>query len=122
MAAEVVYKKAQIIDADSNKACNLTHCLIRQARYDEARNILENVWRGNYAGSEDPKTRNRVEELLVELDSRQPPPFLQNLPGLNLDDDFMNGLEHLINEWAPPKSRRLPIFEEISTFKDQLAC
>lgn len=122
MAAEVVYKKAQIIDADSNKACNLIHCLIRQARYDEARNILENVWRGNYAGSEDPKTRNRVEELLVELDSRQPPPFLQNLQGLNLDDDFMNGLEHLINEWAPPKSRRLPTFEEISTFKDQLAC
>lgn len=122
MAAKVVYKKAQIIDADSNKACNLAHCLIRQAWYDEARSILENVWRGNYAGFEDPKTRNRVEELLVELDSRQPPPFLQNIPGLNLDDDCMNGLEHLINEWAPQRSRRLPIFEEISTFKDQLAC
>ncbi|KAJ8534592.1 hypothetical protein K7X08_016320 [Anisodus acutangulus] len=122
MAAEVVYKKAQMIDADSNKACNLAHCLIKQARYDEASNILENVWRGNYAGSEDAKTRNRVEELLFELDSRQPPPFLQNLPGLKLDDDFMNGPEQLINEWAPSRSRRLPIFEEISTFKYQLTC
>lgn len=119
MAAEVVYKKAQMIDADSNKACNLAHCLIKQARYDEGRDILENVWRGNYAGSDDPKTRNRVEELVLELDSR---PFLQNVPGLNLDDDFVNGLEQLINEWTPSRSRRLPIFEEISTFKDQLAC
>lgn len=119
MAAEVVFKKAQLIDPDSNKACNLAHCLIRQARYDEARKILENV---NYPSCEDPKTRKRVEELLLELDLRQPPPFLQNLPGLNLDDDFMNRLEQLINEWAPPRSRRLPIFEEISTFKDQLAC
>ncbi|XP_009617544.1 protein SULFUR DEFICIENCY-INDUCED 1-like isoform X1 [Nicotiana tomentosiformis] len=122
MAAEVIYKKAQMIDADSNKACNLAHCLIKQARYDEARNILEDVWRANYAGSDDPKTKNRVEELVLELDSRQPPPFLQNLPGLNLDDDFVNGLEQLINAWAPSKSRRLPIFEEISTFKNQLAC
>ncbi|XP_019242882.1 PREDICTED: protein SULFUR DEFICIENCY-INDUCED 1-like [Nicotiana attenuata] len=122
MAAEVVYKKAQMIYPDSNKACNLAHCLIKQARYDEARYILEDVWSGKYLGSDDTRTKNRVEELLLELDSKQPPHFLQNIPGLNLDDDFVNGLEGLINEWARPKSRRLPIFEEISTFRDQLAC
>ncbi|KAK4363660.1 hypothetical protein RND71_018901 [Anisodus tanguticus] len=122
MAAEVVFKKAQMIYADSNKACNLAHCLIKQARYDESRYILEDVWRGKYLGSDDTKTKNRVEELLLELDSKQPPPFLQNIPGLDSDDDSVNGLEQLINEWAQPKSRRLPIFEEISTFRDQLAC
>ncbi|KAK4351655.1 hypothetical protein RND71_030968 [Anisodus tanguticus] len=121
MAAEVVLKKAQMIYADSNKACNLAHCLIKQARYDEARYILEDVWRGKYLGSDDTKTKNRVEELLLELVSKQPPP-LQNIPGLDVDDGFVNGLEQLISEWARPKSRRLPIFEEISTFRDQLAC
>ncbi|XP_060174857.1 protein SULFUR DEFICIENCY-INDUCED 1-like isoform X1 [Lycium barbarum] len=122
MAAEVVLKKAQMIYADSNKACNLAHCLIKEARYDEARYILEDVWRGKYSGSDDTKIRNRVEELLLELDLKQPPPFLKNIPGLDLDDDFVNGFEQLINEWARPKSRRLPIFEEISTIRDQLAC
>ncbi|MCD7449258.1 Protein SULFUR DEFICIENCY-INDUCED 1 [Datura stramonium] len=122
MAAEVVYKKAQMIYADSNKACNLAQCLIKQARYDEARYILEDIWRGKYIGANDTKTKNRVEELLLELDSKQPPPFLQNIPGLDLDDDFANGLEQLIHEPVRPKSRRLPIFEEISTFRDQLAC
>lgn len=122
VAAEVVYKKAQMVYADSNKACNLAQCLIKQARYDEARYILDDVWRGKYLGSDDTKTKNRVEELLLELDSKQPPPFLQNIPGLDLDDDFVNGLEKLTHEWAQPKSRRLPIFEEISTFRNQLAC
>nr|XP_016438786.1 PREDICTED: protein SULFUR DEFICIENCY-INDUCED 1-like [Nicotiana tabacum] len=122
MAAEVVFKKAQMIYPESNKACNLAHCLIKQARYDEARYILEDVWSDKYLGSDDTRTKNRVEELLLELDSKQPPHFLQNIPGLNLDDDFVNGLEGLINEWDRPKSRRLPIFEEISTFRDQLAC
>ncbi|XP_059295694.1 protein SULFUR DEFICIENCY-INDUCED 1-like [Lycium ferocissimum] len=111
-----------MIYAESNKACNLAHFLIKQARYDEARYIHGDVWRGKYLGSDDTKTKNRVEELLLELDLKQPPPFLQNISGLDLDDDFVNGLEQLISEWARPKSRRLPIFEEISTFRDQLAC
>ncbi|KAF3635311.1 Geranylgeranyl pyrophosphate synthase, chloroplastic [Capsicum annuum] len=97
MAAEVGYKKAQMIDADSNKACNPAHCLIRQARYDEAHNILENVWGANYTGSEDPKARNRMEELLLELDSKQPPPFLQNLPVVDIisEGSFDIELKHL---------------------------
>ncbi|CAN4113726.1 unnamed protein product [Withania somnifera] len=122
MAAEVVYKKAQMIYADSNKACNLAQCLIKQVRHDEARYILDDVWRGKYFCSDDTKTKNRVEELLLELDSKQPSPFLQNISGLDLDDDFVIGLEQLIHEWTQPKSTRLPIFEEISTFRDQLAC
>ncbi|XP_042488232.1 protein SULFUR DEFICIENCY-INDUCED 1-like, partial [Macadamia integrifolia] len=43
VAAEVVYRKAQLIEPDANKACNLGLCLIKQARYDEARSVLEDV-------------------------------------------------------------------------------
>uniref|UniRef100_A0A5B7B9M9 Uncharacterized protein n=2 Tax=Davidia involucrata TaxID=16924 RepID=A0A5B7B9M9_DAVIN len=121
MAAEVVYRKAQMIDPDANKACNLGLCLIKQARYDEARSVLEDVLHGKLSGSDDIRSRNRAEELLLELESQQPPPLL-DLPGLNLEDDFFDGLERLMNEWAPSRSRRLPIFEEISAFRDQLAC
>ncbi|GJY17493.1 sulfur deficiency-induced 1-like protein [Tanacetum coccineum] len=46
MAAEVVYKKAQMIDPDANKACNLGLCLIKQARYNEACSVLEHVVNG----------------------------------------------------------------------------
>jgi hypothetical protein len=28
----------------------------------------------------------------------------------------------LTSQWTPYRSRRLPIFEEISSFRDQLAC
>ncbi|KAF5746335.1 hypothetical protein HS088_TW06G00506 [Tripterygium wilfordii] len=47
MAAEVVYKKAQMVDPDANKACNLGLCLIKQARYEEARLILQRVLQGD---------------------------------------------------------------------------
>lgn len=123
MAAEVVYRKAQMIDPDTNKACNLGLCLIKQARYEEARSVLEEVLMGKVPGSEDVRSRNRAEELLLELESRQPPPVLSNLVGLNLDDEFIDGLEQLGAQWAPTlRPRRLPIFEQISSFKDQLAC
>lgn len=81
MAAEVVYRKAQMIDPDANKACNLGMCLIKQA-----------------------------------------PPLLSNIVSLHLEDEFIHGLEDLESKWGPLKPRRLPIFEEISNFKDQLAC
>ncbi|CAL5424977.1 unnamed protein product [Camellia sinensis] len=143
MAAEVVYKKAQMIDPDTNKACNLALCLIKQARYDEARSVLEDVLQARLAGSDEPKSRNRAEELLSELESLQPPPLLSDVMGLDVDDnyvdalppsllsdvmgldrgdDFVDGLERLLHEWAPLRSKRLPIFEEISTIRDQLAC
>ena len=120
MMAEVVYRKAQIIDPDCNKACNLGLCLIRQARYDEAQLILEDVLQGRVAGSDDGKSRKRAEDLLSELRPRLPPSHLSDL--LSLDDDFIKGLERLMHEWGPIRSKRLPIFEEISSYRDQLAC
>ncbi|XP_031278271.1 protein SULFUR DEFICIENCY-INDUCED 1-like [Pistacia vera] len=122
MAAEVVYQKAQMIDPDANKACNLGFCLMKQARFDEAQSVLQHVLEGRVPGSEDCKARKRAEGLLQELESRQPIPDLSDAVGFNLDDDFVKGLEQMINEWAPSRSKRLPIFEEISSFRDQLAC
>lgn len=118
--AEVVYRKAQIIDPDCNKACNLGLCLIKQARYEEAQLILEDVLQGGLPGSDDIKSRKRADDLLSELRSRLPPSHISDL--LGLDDDFIKGLERLMNEWGPIRSKRLPIFEEISSFRDQLAC
>ncbi|KAL2540741.1 Protein SULFUR DEFICIENCY-INDUCED 1 [Abeliophyllum distichum] len=125
MAAEVVYRKAQMIDPDSNKACNLCHCLIKQGRYDEAHSVLWDVLQHKLPGSDDLKSRNRAEELLLELqESWQSLPLLMpNLPaGLTFEDDFVEVLERVMNEWAPARSRRLPIFEQISQLRDQLAC
>ncbi|KAJ1377226.1 Tetratricopeptide-like helical domain superfamily, partial [Sesbania bispinosa] len=118
--AEVVYRKAQIIDPDCNKACNLGLCLIRQARYEEAQLIIEDVLEGKLPGSDDGKSMKRAQDLLTELRSMLPTPHLSDL--LCLDDEFIKGLERLMNDWGPLRSKRLPIFEEISSFRDQLAC
>ncbi|PKI36492.1 protein SULFUR DEFICIENCY-INDUCED 2 [Punica granatum] len=129
LAAEVVYRKAQLIDPDVNKACNLCHCLIKQARHFEARTVLEDVLMGKLPGSEDPKSRTRAEEILLELEGGGGA-YAQTLnsPSLlvesssSLEDAFVEGLDHLMKQWAPYRSRRLPVFEEISSFRDQLAC
>ncbi|CAH9129412.1 unnamed protein product [Cuscuta epithymum] len=122
ITAEVVYRKAQMIDADCNKACNLVQCLIKQSRYDEARFFLEEMWKGSYPGSDEPKTITRMEELLSELEliRQQPTYSLQSLP--ELDDDFFSGLDGVMSELGPLRSRRLPVFEEITPVRDQLAC
>ncbi|KAL3531132.1 hypothetical protein ACH5RR_010454 [Cinchona calisaya] len=122
ISAEVIYRKAQMIDPDANKASNLCYCLIKQSRYDEARLILEDVLQGKHPGSHETKTRNRAEELLLDLETRQQPnPSI--FPGLGLEDQgFVDGLDQLLNVWAPPRTRRLPIFEEITPFRDQMAC
>ncbi|XP_075478158.1 protein SULFUR DEFICIENCY-INDUCED 1-like isoform X2 [Primulina tabacum] len=118
MAAEVVYRKAQMIDPDTNKALNLGYCLIKQARYEEAYLFLQDVLQCKLSGSDDFKSRNRAEELLLELESKHPSlPTLSNSPQLNFEDDFVEALERMMmNEWATTRSRRLPIFEEISQF------
>lgn len=126
MTAEAVYKKAQMIDPDANKACNLGLCLIRQCRFAEAQRVLEEVLEGGLPGGDDPKPRRRAEELLMDLRLRReaaPPQAELSYPlGLSLDDDLVKGLERLVDELAPaaPRSRRLPVFEEISPFRDQL--
>lgn len=123
MAAEVVYRKAQMIEPDTNKALNLCHCLIKQGRYDEANLVLEDVLQHKLPGSDDFRSRNRAEELSLELDAKLPnmhnASLLSSLP---FEDDFVEALERVMNVWAPPRSRRLPVFEEISQLRDQLAC
>ncbi|KAK9288622.1 hypothetical protein L1049_017082 [Liquidambar formosana] len=122
-AAEAVYRKAQMIDPDANKACNLGLCLIKQARYAEARSVLEDVLQGKLCGSDDPKSRNRAEELLHEIEPWQSATVSSVPSGLSLEDAFMEGLDKLMNQLTTPyRSRRLPIFEEISPLRDQLAC
>ncbi|KAK8557581.1 hypothetical protein V6N13_007938 [Hibiscus sabdariffa] len=118
LTAEVVYRKVQMIDPDANKACNLGFCLIKQGRYDDARRVLEETLRGEVPGSEDIKARNRAAELLKEIKAFEPAASEM----ADIDDDFVSGLELLMNEWAPARSKRLPIFEQISSFRDQLAC
>ncbi|KAF8388364.1 hypothetical protein HHK36_027030 [Tetracentron sinense] len=123
VAAEMVYRRAQMIDPDANKACNLGLCLIKQTRYDEARSVLEDVLLAKLPGSYDCKSRSHAEELVQELDSQQPGQLLSSTPlGLSLEEAFVEGLDRLMNEWTPFRARRLPIFEEISPFRDQLAC
>lgn len=121
-AAEVVYRKAQEIDPDANKACNLCLCLIRQKRYSEARDVLEQVFQGKLLGSDEPKAINRAKELLNELEPWQFPSLSLVPSETSLEDAFLEGLDQLMNEWTPFRSRRLPIFEEISQYRDQLAC
>ncbi|KAJ4956436.1 hypothetical protein NE237_013219 [Protea cynaroides] len=122
VAAVVVYRKAQLIDPDANKACNLGLCLMKQERYDEAWSVLEDVLQGRITGSDDSKSRNRAEELMHELESLQSAEFLSTQLGQNLEEVFAEGLDQLLSQWTPSRSRRLPIFEEISQFRDQVAC
>ncbi|XP_043720454.1 protein SULFUR DEFICIENCY-INDUCED 1-like [Telopea speciosissima] len=123
VAAEVVYRKAQWIDSDANKACNLGLCLIKQARYDEARTVLEDVLQARIMGSDDSKSRNRAEELMNELESLESNELLSTQLGhQNLEEVFVEGLDQLLSKWTPLRSKRLPIFEEISQFRDQVAC
>ncbi|XP_058769055.1 protein SULFUR DEFICIENCY-INDUCED 1-like [Vicia villosa] len=118
--AEVIFKKAQMIDADANKALNLALCLMRQSRYEEAYSVLEQVLQGKLQGSDEIKSQNRAEELLIELNANIPQPKFMD--DLGLDDDLVKGIDGLLNVWSPIRSRRLPVFEEISSFRDQLAC
>ncbi|KDP20322.1 hypothetical protein JCGZ_06408 [Jatropha curcas] len=122
LEAEVVYRKAQSIDPDANKACNLCLCLIKQARYAEAHSVLDDVSQGKIPGSNDPKSRDRSTELLRELETCQSSLFAPKPSGLSLEDAFVEGLDQLMSQVNPYRSRRLPIFEEISPYRDQLAC
>lgn len=120
--AEFVYRKAQSIDPDANKACNLCLCLIKQTRYAEAHSVLDDVLQGKLSRSDDPKSRNRAKELLHELETCRSSLVCSKSPGLRLEDTFVEGLDQLMKQCAPYRSRRLPIFEEISPYRDQLAC
>ena len=122
MAAEAVYHKAQSFDPDANKACNLCLCLIKQTRYAEAKSVIDDILQGKLLGSDEPKSRNRAQELLRELETCQSSSMFSEPSGLSLEDAFVEGLDQLMSQWTSYRSRRLPIFEEISPFMDQLAC
>ncbi|KAM1349867.1 hypothetical protein PS2_003871 [Malus domestica] len=96
MMAKVVYRKAQMIDPNSNKACNLGMCLIKHGRHEEARLVLEDVVYSRLPGSEESKSRKRADDLLMELRSMNCLP--KSLDVLSIDDDFVKGLEQLMNE------------------------
>ncbi|KAM6544714.1 hypothetical protein CsatB_025450 [Cannabis sativa] len=126
-AAEVVYHKAQTIDPDANKACNMCMCLIKQARYTEAQAVVDLVLQRKLLGSDEPKSIKRVKELVKELEKCKSSSTIlissSNSLGLKIEDAFLEGLDQWMNhQWTPSRSRRLPIFEEISPFRDQLAC
>ncbi|XP_072955450.1 protein SULFUR DEFICIENCY-INDUCED 1-like [Typha angustifolia] len=120
--AEVVYRKAMEIEPDGNKACNLGLCLIKQRRLDEARLVLRDVAVHKVPGSVDEKTVNRAEELLREFEL-EPAHSLVVDNSFSVGEEVMDRLDVLMSDWSPFKSKRLPIFEEISTFvRDQIAC
>jgi hypothetical protein len=41
---------------------------------------------------------------------------------LSVYEEIIERLDLVTNEWTPFRSRRLPVFEEIATFRDQIAC
>ncbi|KAF6141084.1 hypothetical protein GIB67_006529 [Kingdonia uniflora] len=126
MAAEVVYRKAQMIDPDTNKACNLGFCLMKQSRYEDAKFVLEEIMQGCIPGSDDYKSRERADELLQEIELQQylvlPFSPLDSSTDFDFEEVIVEGLDQLMSHWTPFKSTRLPIFEEISQFRDQVAC
>lgn len=113
--AEVVYRKAQMIEPDANKACNLGLCLIQQGHFDGARQVLNDVVSRKFT-ADDGKALSKAEELLRDIDQRSEIDF-----DFNLSQDIMDSLDLLMNV-TPTRTRRLPIFEEISTSRDQIAC
>ncbi|XP_066357713.1 protein SULFUR DEFICIENCY-INDUCED 1-like [Miscanthus floridulus] len=137
MAAEVVYRKAQMIDPDANKACNLALCLIEQTRFADAELVLADVLAGrNQArGQQDGKIVRKVEELLARIMAQTWPGGGANNgrrrddSGSESDDDdwVENQMLALLDVAVPYRkksSRRLPVFEEISpvVYKEQMAC
>lgn len=141
IAAEVVYKKAQMIDPDGNKACNLSLCLIKLGQLDEARSILQDVLDGRIINatasslssslSEDTKPKNRAEEMLHQLDqyykSEQQSYWFSSTtsPSAAPTPSFEERIVEMMDKLRAPSfrsSRRLPIFEEISQLRDQLTC
>ncbi|CAM8902709.1 unnamed protein product [Rhodiola kirilowii] len=120
-----------MIKPDANKACNLSHCLIKQGRYNEATFVLQQVFQRHFHGCDDPKSRTRADELWFELKSFQQPTMeqLSNVLNFRLEEDFADGLQRLMEELGSnivnkkQPSRRLPIFEQNASLRDhEMAC
>ncbi|TVU48279.1 hypothetical protein EJB05_07909, partial [Eragrostis curvula] len=145
LAAEVVYRKAQMIDPDANKACNLALCLIEQARFADAELVLGEVLAGRYPArdTQDGKIVRKVEELLARIMAETSPAGSDGAAddaGEQEDDEdcynfdwieqeMLKLLDVVATEWDPPSDKktnngRLPVFEEISPIgrREQMAC
>lgn len=125
MAAEAVYRKAQEIEPDANKACNLGLCLLRQGRCYEAWSVLEQVRQKRMYGSDDAKVVVRLEELLDEIERNLMKAVLKK----EEEKEIMLRVELPINDhrnlaigggsWP---TRRLPIFQKLSTMSMRETC
>ena len=71
---------------------------------------------GKLQGFDEIKFINKAEELLTELNANLPQPKFMD--DLGLDDDLVKEIDGSLNVWSHIRSRRLPIFEEISSFRD----
>ena len=128
-SAETVYRKAQVIEPDANKACNLCSCFIKQGKLDEARSILfHDVLEKKEGFDDDLRLKVRVQELLSELERREEEEtaVLASVEcEVGVDEIVVvEGFDEFVKEWRRPyrTRRRLPIFEEILPLRDQLAC
>ncbi|GJN30384.1 hypothetical protein PR202_gb18686 [Eleusine coracana subsp. coracana] len=143
MAAEVVYRKAQMVDPDANKACNLALCLIEQSRFADAEQVLGDVLAGRFLARDhqDGKILRKVQELLARIVAETSPH--QHGGGSSAADDqqeeedredddwvereILRLLDVAVTQWGAPYrkgNRRLPVFEEISSpiGREQMAC
>lgn len=130
MAAEAVYRKAQMVDPDANKACNLALCLVEQRRMGDAEKVLDGVLSGVYVeqigGGE--KAVRKAEELMERIRAGKGGDGVEEDQEDGVEaDEMAELLDVVVKEWARPyrrSDRRLPVFEEITPFcgRGQIAC
>ncbi|KAK8937454.1 hypothetical protein KSP39_PZI012259 [Platanthera zijinensis] len=126
-ASEAVYLKAQMIDADANRAYNLSLCLLRQGRLEDARRVLADVLTGRLQVQPDAKSLRRAAELLREIESPPPPPPQcwgeSTAARKSAEEEVIERISVLLNEWAPLESifDHCAAFEEISQRTDEIA-
>lgn len=130
-AAEAVYRKAQMMSPDCNKGYNLALCLMKQERVDEARAILIELLQAqqmtqNLVSLEEDKFKNRAVELLGEI---EPSSSQQNQclsppskASTEIVEDIAQRLEKALKDWTPFQPSGLPVLEDVSSFRDQIAC
>jgi hypothetical protein len=140
VAAEVVYRKAQMVSPDSNKACNLALCLVEQSRFADADLVLADVLAGRFPSARDAKILWKVEELLSRVVEETTSPggggggSAAHDDGQQLEDDddwvereILKLLDVAVTQrqqYRKNNNRRLPVFEEISPIIgwEQMAC
>uniref|UniRef100_A0A0D9VPX4 Uncharacterized protein n=1 Tax=Leersia perrieri TaxID=77586 RepID=A0A0D9VPX4_9ORYZ len=117
MAAEAVYRKAQMVDPDANKACNLVLCLIEQRRLADAESVLAGVLAAGDLGAGRGKIVAKVEELMARIAGEVEGSDSGGGEVEEEDCEMVELLDVVVREWAAPyrrSNRRLPVFEEIT--------